>query len=163
MTTGCSYTHRIWVDKSEFKLIYKLMNKLVRKINNAIKLRVKIFDRNSNSNTNVSLNHVSFRKAWKIVKSKDHEIYTIINIHPNYDDETYLALQSVILEVVRSFMYDNEFKSIIDSYRKNKKCLMTANNSCIWPYFNISVRGTTAPTKDNFRIIIKTNDIYRPL
>ena len=166
MTTSYTFDSTIAVSKKEFKLIHKNMKILMKKIESFINesLNNTCWDSKA-TRPKIVVDLSTFKQAWGTVKIGKCPVYAIIHITPT-DWDTYLALEVYIATQIKAFSIKYHFNRINDTILNGNKPIgkhkdrFRAVNSLVYPWFGIFMRGKTDPTNNNFRIIVKSENVF---
>lgn len=168
MTINMNIDPAIGVTKNEFKIIYKSMKTLVAKLDKY--LRSSFEGRCWSAKEDrpaISIDMPTFKQAWNTVQLGKCPIYTTIHIHATKRSETYLALENFIATKLSSFCIANNYRRVDSTFFTNGKPIgkrkdrFRSTGSVIYSWFGIYARGKMDPTNNNFRIVIKSEHIFR--
>lgn len=168
MTVPYTIDPSIAVTKEEFKLIHKNMKILMKKLEKFIN---ESLDNScwsaKDTRPKIVVDMSTFKQAWGTVKIGKCPVYAIIHIHPKYNSDTYLALECYLEAQIQAFCIKYHFQRINNAFLKSNKTIgkrkdkFKATNSLVHPWFGIFVRGKIDPTNDNFRIVVKSERVFR--
>lgn len=169
MTVPYNFDPSIAVSKKEFKLIHKNMKILMKNLKNFIN---ESLDNScwsaKDTRPKIVVDMSTFKQAWGTVKIGKCPVYAIIHIHPKCKN-TYLALECYLEAQIQAFCIKYNFQKINNAFLKNNKTIgkrkdkFKATNSLLYPWFGIFVRGKIDPENDNFRIVVKSERVFRDI